>query len=209
MTGPGQSRGIAYQLPARSSQCRPGRISEVCTSHLTKIFRKHSQAKKRDAFTLVEALLAAVILAMTVSAIVMPFVAGAQNDLVSARGALAITLAQDLMEEILARPFSDPDDGDHANLGPDNGETPGDKQTFDNIDDYDNYAEPAGHIQTHQVDIAVDPMTATLSRSAVVAYVYVSGQDTSKPPTCCRVGVMVSNGTEALVTLSRLVYANE
>lgn len=139
----------------------------------------------------------------------MPFVAGAQNDLVSARGALAITLAQDLMEEILARPFSDPDDGDHARLGADNAETPGDKQTFDNIDDYDNYTELAGHIQTHQVDIAVDPLTATLSRSAVVAYVYVSGQYTSKPPTCCRVGVTVSNGTETLVTLSRLVYANE
>ena len=163
--------------------------------------------KRPDAFTLVESLLAAVILAMTVSSMVVPFVAGAQNDQAAGRGAVAITLAQDLMEEILAKPFSDPDDGNHE-PGPD-GDEPAGRALFDNIDDYHGYTEPPGAIIPHQGGAPMDDHAATLSRRAEVAYVSVSGQDGGEEAVFCRVIVRVDWREDNLVTLTRLVYANE
>lgn len=46
----------------------------------------------------------------------------------------ALTLAQELMEEVLSKDFSDPDGGTPFTL--DAGETAGDRTTFDDVDDY-------------------------------------------------------------------------
>ncbi len=169
---------------------------------MTRLRRK----KPRKGFTLMEALLAAVILSMTVSAMVVPFVAGAQNDLAQSRQTLAVTLAQDLMEEILAKPFSDPDDG-AQHPGPDAGEST--RADFDNIDDYHGLVEPAGQIQPYLTGPLTDPVGATLSREATVEYIYVAGQDLSQPPSFCRVIVTVRHNGDEMACLTRLVYANE
>jgi prepilin-type N-terminal cleavage/methylation domain-containing protein len=153
----------------------------------------------RAGFTLLESLLASVILAASVSAVLIPYSAGARNDAYSAEKALATSLASDLMEEIIAHPFSDPDDGSQV-AGPDSGEYG--QASFDNVDDFHGLTEPAGFCTT-------DPRAAALSRGTEVQYVFVNGQDASEPPKVCRVTITVDHGDETLATLTRLVYCNE
>jgi MSHA pilin protein MshD len=164
---------------------------------------KPNRRKHGPAFTLIEALLAAVILAMAVSAIAMPFTAGAQNEQVDARRTLAVSLAQEMMEEILTKPFDDP--AGVMTPGPEPGETS--RNTFDNIDDYHGYTEPPGCITNLDGQFINTPASVGLSRYVTATYVYVSGQDTGQPPSFIRVSVVVKHRGLPLVTLSRLVYS--
>ena len=162
-------------------------------------------------FTLAEALLACVILAMVSAAVVVPFAAGARHEQVGARQTIALSLAEDLMEEILAKPFKDPDDPDSQNLGPDAGETAGDRSTFDNMDDYYGYIEQPGAIQPAMTTHATDPLARDLSRLAKVGYLHLPGQNPSDPPNTCQIAVYVLWNGRELVRLTRLVhdYGNE
>ncbi len=147
-----------------------------------------------------EALLAAVILAIVVGAIVMPFTAGASNTAQNAKSTLAVNLAQDLMEEILAKPFSDPD-------GKETGENK--RSKWDDMDDYDGYGEVEGAIAGFDGVKVDDPVSVGLTRRVRVERVYVAGQDQSEAPTFLRFTVDVHYRGEKVVTLSRLAYANE
>jgi Tfp pilus assembly protein PilV len=158
----------------------------------------------RAAFTLVEALMAATILAMAIFGILVPFTVGAQNQQADARGTLAVNLAQELMEEILSKPFYDPQGA--SNPGPETGETT--RNLFDNIDDYNGYSEPDGGIVDHDGNIVSDSIAKGLTRQADCAYVYVAGQDQATSATFIRVTVTVSYKGTALVSLKRLVFAN-
>jgi type II secretory pathway pseudopilin PulG len=164
---------------------------------------KGPQEKRGWGFTLLEALLAAVILAMAVTAITMPFTAAAQNEQFDARRTLAVTLAQEMMEEILTRAFDDPDGP--SSPGPEPGETS--RGRYDNIDDYNGLVEPSGCITSMDGKVISSPESVGLSRHVSAAYVYVSGQDTRVPPTFIRVTVTVKHKGQAIVTLIRLVYA--
>lgn len=153
-------------------------------------------------FTLVEALLASVVLAMAITAIVMPFSAGVQNEGTDNRRTLAVNLAQEMMEEILTKPFYDPQGA--VTLGPENGET---RATFDNIDDYHGLNEPDGQITSMDGTVVTDAAAKGLSRNVQCAYVHVSGQNVNDPATFIRVTVQVCYLNQPLVTLSRLVFA--
>jgi len=153
-------------------------------------------------FTLLEALLAAVILAMAITAITMPFTAGAQSQLEDARRTLAVNLAQEMMEEILAKPFADPQGASAP--GPETGELS--RALFDNIDDYHGYEEPAGAVADPYGQVINDPEAVWLSRHVTATYVYVSGQDVSAEPTFLRVQVEVRYKAQPVVNLTRLVY---
>ena len=155
-------------------------------------------------FTLIEALLASGILAASIGAITCPFIAAAQNEQEDARRTVAIHLVQELMEEIIDRPFDDPDGG--VAPGPDFGEYAIDE--FDNIDDFDGYTDAGIYADDIWEPLAADePAAAGLTRHVTTAYVYVSGQDTSQSPTFIRVIVEVKHAGEPIVKLSRLVYA--
>ncbi len=151
-------------------------------------------------FTLLEALLAAVVLAIVVGAIIMPFTVGAANTAQNARSTLAVNLAQDLMEEILAKPFSDPNESEAGETG---------RSNWDDMDDYDGYCEAVGTIAGFDGVTVDDPAAALLTRSATVESVYVAGQDQAEQPTFLRITVDVRYRGEVVVTLSRLAYANE
>lgn len=155
------------------------------------------------AFTLAEALLAAVVLAMTITAITMPFTAGAQNEQAEGRRAMAMSLAQALMEEILAKPFHDA--GRTFVPGPGPGETT--RSEFTNMDAYDGYHEAPGEIKTMDGELVTDPAAYDLSREVSADYVYVSGQDTSEDPTFIRITVTVKYRGLTLIRLERLAYA--
>jgi MSHA pilin protein MshD len=156
----------------------------------------------RTGFTLAEALLATVILVTAITAITLPFAAGARAEQADARMCLAVSLAQEMMEEILAKPFSDPQ-GD-TTPGPDAGETR--RARFDNVDDYHGYYEGPGQIADATGAVLTTPIAKGLSRQVTCEYVFVSGQDTSQPATFVRVIVTVSYNGSPLVKLTRLVY---
>lgn len=160
-------------------------------------------------FTLIEALMAAVILAIAVAAAIMPFTCGVRTQDVEGRQTLAVGLASDLMEEVLLRPFEEPFDSDDevepvSRFGPDSGETS--RWDFSAMDDYDGYEEADGGLLDHDGKRITDEAAAGVSRHVTVEYVYVSGQDVSEAPTFMRVSVEVRhNGTE-VVKLTRLVH---
>ncbi len=163
----------------------------------------HTSTKPiRRGFTLVEALLASAVLAMAITGIVMPFTIGAQNEMVDARRTLALDLAEELMEEILSRPFNDPDGP--SNPGPESGEV--DRDEFDNIDDYHGFSEGAGQIKNIDGEVVSGSAAMGLSRQASVAYVYVSGQDMSDPPTFVKIVVAVKYRQDTIISLTRLAY---
>ncbi len=161
-----------------------------------------SQSRTRRGFTLVESLLAATLLAATVAAISMPFTAAARNQQVDARRTVATSLANDLVEEIISRPFDDPDGS--SSPGPETGESG--RSAFDNIDDYDGYSEAAGEIVDDQGLSISDPAAFDLARRASVTYVYVTGQDTGEWPNFVRIDVVILRKGLPLVTATRLVY---
>jgi len=158
--------------------------------------------RQASGITLLESLIAATLLAAVVSSVIWPFTAGAQNELAGARVSIASQLAQEMMEEILSKPYEDPQGAE--GLGPDAGEST--RDDFDNIDDYHGYTEPAGGVLSFDGEAADDPAAADLSRSVTTAYVHVSGQDASDAPSFISVTVTVSRDGEALAKLTRLVY---
>ena len=166
---------------------------------------KRANRQTVTGFTLLEALLASVVLAMTVVAITMPFTAGARNEQVDARRTVAVSLAQEMMEEVLAQPFEDDQPVWARNPGPEPGETA--RSLFDNIDDYNGYEEPAGSISDLSGAV-IDEATATdLSRHVTTSYVYVPGQDLGLPTNFIHVIVELKHRGQILTRFSRLVYA--
>ena len=158
---------------------------------------------RRTGFTLAESLLAVTLLAVGVLAITMPFTAGAQNEQDDVRRMLGAALAQEMMEEILAKPFNDPDGPSAA--GPETGESS--RAAFDNSADSPGYDEPAGSV-TNAYGMALSEMAARdLSRHVSVAYVYVAGQDISESSTFARITVEVRYQGDELLTVTRLKYA--
>ena len=156
-------------------------------------------------FTLIEALTATVILAVTVTAVTVPFAAGASSGQSDGRGTVAAALAQEMMEEVISKPFYDPQ-GSTA-LGPDGSETRTGSTKFDNIDDYHNYTEAAGAIKSMSGIVINDPATVGLSRRVTTTYVYLTGQSQASPATYIRVKVEVLYQGRPLVAVTRLCYA--
>ncbi len=148
--------------------------------------------------------MAITLLAVCITAITGPFVAGAQNDQEDARSALATALASEMMEEVLASDYDDPDGA--SELGPESGESS--RAKFDNIDDYDGYAESEWLIANQFGEVATGAAAEGLSRSVDVDYVYVSGQGGADPATFVRITVVVSHHDRPLATLVRLRYAH-
>jgi prepilin-type N-terminal cleavage/methylation domain-containing protein len=155
-------------------------------------------------FTLIESLLAAVVLAGAICAVTLPFSTSARNRQVEARISVAVPMAEELMEEILAQNFLDENPAFARHLGPEPGETQ--RGALDNVDDYDGYAEASGCVTDIEGRPEETPDAWGLSRTATVEYVYVAGQDTALPPSFARVTVQVLYDGQTVVSLTRLVY---
>ena len=103
---------------------------------------RKAHSNRHYGFTMIEALLASVVLSVSVAAISQVVVAGQMQTVSALDGQRAVSLAQALLEEILAKPYWDPD-GVTA-LGPEGGELF--RALFDNCDDYSGYTESAGAV---------------------------------------------------------------
>jgi len=160
-----------------------------------------SQKRRGRGFTLAEALLASAILMIGILAVTVPFAPAAANERLVAQQALGAALAQEMMEEVLGKPFALLDANNAA--GPEAGET---RATFNSMDDYENYAESAGNLRNFRGDLCTDPLAADLSRSVSVDYVHVPGQGVSDPYTFVVIKVTVWQRAREIVSLSRLAY---
>jgi MSHA pilin protein MshD len=94
---------------------------------------------------LIEVLIASAILSFVTLGIVQAVSAGQARTLDALKRARAQALAEVLIEEILAKPYADPE-GETA-FGPDSGEAS--RDDFDNIDDFHGYIESAGNLADH------------------------------------------------------------
>lgn len=95
-----------------------------------------TQRKQRRAFSLVEALLATVIVAILVVAALGTFGAIAKSRFIRAERQQAFALASQFMAEILQARFA----SGSNNAGQDGGETPGNTRQFDDVDDYNGFS---------------------------------------------------------------------
>jgi hypothetical protein len=150
-------------------------------------------------FTLLEAMLASAVLAMTITGITVPFTVGAANEEVEFRNTLAVALGADMLEEILSRPYSD----GRYTPGPASGET---RATYNCMTDYDGYTEADGGIVASDGNVVADPASPGLSRTVSSKYVYVTGQSTLINPTFISIAVTISYKNQPIVTLTRLVF---
>jgi len=90
-----------------------------------------------------ESLIASSILSFAVLAVLQPIVAGQSQSTHALNEMRALALAEAMIEEVLSRPYFDPDGA--SVVGPDGGET--NRTQFDNIDDYHGFTEAVGQVR--------------------------------------------------------------
>jgi prepilin-type N-terminal cleavage/methylation domain-containing protein len=165
------------------------------------------QDKSKEGFTLVEAMLAVVVLGIAAAGVLLPFVSGAAVRAEGTRRTLAAGLASDLMEQILRLPFHDPAGGtSDYSPGPEPGETQ--PANFDNIDDFHGYTESEGQVKDATGAVFTDPKYVNFSRNVTCAYVAASPQPAPSDPAECKfilVIVQVNCSGRETATIRRLV----
>ena len=165
------------------------------------------QRRSRKGLTLVEAMLAVVVLAIAAAGVLLPFVSGATVRAEGTRRTLAAGLASDLMEQIVRLPFHDPSGAaSDYHAGPESGETG--PASFDNVDDFHGYAEPQGQVKDATGAVFADAKYATFSRNVTCVYVTVPPQAMQTDPAKCDailVTVRVDCSSKETATLRRLV----
>jgi hypothetical protein len=116
-------------------------------------------------------------------------------------------LASDLIEQILTKPFHDPDGSAYDySPGPDAGETTFGQ--FDNLDDFHGYTESQGQIKDAGGTLFTDPAYFNFSRSATCEYVTVPQQPLQSKPEKCNfilVTVQVYYSGRPIAKIQRLV----
>ncbi len=102
---------------------------------------RHNGSRPRGrGYSLAECLIAILILAGATVGLLQTLWAGEMQAAHSVEEVRAVLLAESLLEEILSKPYEDPQGA--TGLGPDSGETG--RVGFDNMDDYHGMSEQAG-----------------------------------------------------------------
>jgi len=159
----------------------------------------------KQGFTLVEAMMAVVVLGIAAASVLLPFVSGAAVRAEGINRTLAARLASDLMEQILRLPFHDPQDTNYT-PGPDAGETG--PANFDNIDDFHDYNELQGQVKDAAGAVFTDPMYINFSRNVECEYHAMSPQPVPGSIEECNfisVTVHVNYSGKQMATIIRLV----
>jgi MSHA pilin protein MshD len=170
---------------------------------------RRNALNRRGGFTIAEGLIASGVLAVTVTAIIAPFSTASRCEHEDARIAVCSFLAKEMMEEILSKPFDDPD-GDDDVVGPGGGESG--RDDFDNVDDYHGLTENSegSGIRDAWGNACTDPRASDLVRSVTAEYIQLDDQTVFfDEPTFIRVTVTVTHDASELVELVRLVRKPE
>ena len=156
--------------------------------------------KQRRGFTLAEVLIASAILSFVTLGIVQAVTAGQSQTLDALKRSRAQALAEVLLEEILAKPYADPEGA--TTFGPDTGESG--RTDFDNIDDYHGYLESAGAIANHAGTVYPNDYQS-LERSVSVVAVTNSVTDLGGDHTGVQVTVSVNEPGGRVWSVERFV----
>jgi prepilin-type N-terminal cleavage/methylation domain-containing protein len=132
-------------------------------------------------FTLIEATMAVVVLAIAAAGVLLPFTSGAALRAEGRRMTLAAKLAADLMEEIVASPYEDIVTG------------------------YDGYSEPQGQVKDTAGVVFADSTYANFSREAGCQYVYVPQESGTTEPVFIRATVRVYYQGKQTAIVNRLI----
>ena len=143
-------------------------VSIFVSHYLESILLRTRKYQSEIGMTLAESMLAIMILQVAVLGMIYTVNAGYSHIEVSGETVEASRLGEELIEEIVTRSYADPDGGEV--LGPDTGES--DRADFDDIDDYDGYAEAAGSVllldgSNHEASAQVYSRSVTVEASAV------------------------------------------
>ncbi|MEM6504363.1 MAG: prepilin-type N-terminal cleavage/methylation domain-containing protein [Planctomycetota bacterium] len=156
--------------------------------------------QNKRGFTLAEVLIASAILSFVTLGIVQAVSAGQSRTLDALKRSRAQALAEVMLEEILAKPYADPEGA--TTIGPDSGETA--RADFDNIDDYHGYLESAGALADH-AGSAYPGDYQSLSRSVSVVTVTNSVADLGGDHTGVQVTVSVNEPGGRVWSVERFV----
>jgi len=140
-----------------------------------------SHYKNRKGFTLVEAMMATVVLGIAAAGVLLPFTSGAALRAEGTYRTLAARLAGDLMEQIVNTPFDQI------------------------IASYDGYAELQGQVKDTSGTVFTDSIYADFSRDVSCEYVYMPQESGDGDPVFIRIIVRVYYRGEETLTISRLV----
>jgi prepilin-type N-terminal cleavage/methylation domain-containing protein len=155
-------------------------------------------------FTLAEAMMAVVVLSIAAAGVLLPFSSGAVVRAEGMRRTLSAKLASDLIEQIVVKPFRDPDGSTYDyNLGPDEGETTFGE--FDNLDDFHGYSEPQGQVKDAGGTVFTDSNYSNFSRSVSCEYVYVPQESRTTSPKYILITVRVQYNGKQMASISRLI----
>jgi prepilin-type N-terminal cleavage/methylation domain-containing protein len=132
------------------------------------------------AFTLIEAMIALVILTIAAAGLILPFASSAAVQQEGCNQTLATKLAADLIEQIINTDFSQI------------------------VPTYGSYSEPKGQIKNAAGVVFTDPMYADFSRQAVCENVYMPQQGNFGTPTFIRITVRVYQNDTKLAEVARL-----
>ena len=123
-------------------------------------------------FTLMETMFAITVLAFSVAALTQAVVSGQSHTYEAMHSSRAITLAEAMIDEVLSKPYDDPD-GDII-VGPDAGESS--RDLFDAADDFDGLTEALGAVQD-QSGTAYPELYQNFGRTVATAYTTESFPD--------------------------------
>lgn len=132
------------------------------------------------AFTLVEALIALVILTMIAAGLIIPFASSAASEQQGCKQTIAAKLACDLVEQIIAADFNQI------------------------VPAYNGYNEQKGQIKNAAGVNFTGPMYADLSRQAVCEYIYVPQQSGFGTPNFIKITVRIYQNNLKLAEVVRL-----
>ena len=128
------------------------------------------------AFTLVEAVISILIVAVMLSATLATVGAALRSQAVMRDRAQGLLLAQDLMSEILQQHYQEPFEMP-VQFGPEASETGGTRAMFDDVDDYNNYTDTPPQMK----DGSAIPNLDGWSRTVKVEWVLPDSPGTTSP----------------------------
>ena len=134
------------------------------------------------AFTLTEAMMAVVILAIAAAGLLLPFTGGAAIQAEGSRLTLAAKLASDLMEQIINTPFEDI------------------------VSSFNGYSESQGQVKDAGGSVFTGSLYSNFSRNSSCSYVYfLDFEDTRVPSKFILVTVSVYYKSNEVVKINRLI----
>jgi prepilin-type N-terminal cleavage/methylation domain-containing protein len=144
---------------------------------------KRMWRKKAKGFTLAEAMIATVVLAIAAAGVLMPFVAGSSVRVEGQRRTLAAKLAGDLMEQIIYTVKTDPNE----------------------IVIPWSYSETQGQVTGVTGEVFSDPAYSHYSREALCEDVWLAQESGDDEPLFIRITVKVYYNGRETVSISRLI----